>query len=119
MIDMTSVLTSTKKLLGIDPSFLAFDEELIVHINSAFSTLTQLGVGPIDGFSIEDETSKWNFFINDTRLSSVRSYVYYKVRLAFDPPATSYAISALEKMASELEWRLNVQVETGALNGQN
>ena len=116
MVDTESILTSIKKLLGMDPTFVAFDEDIIMHIYSAFSSLSQLGVGPVEGFSISDAESKWNFFVADNRLNSVRTYVYYKVRLAFDPPATSYAIAAMERMLKEEEWRLNVQAETGALN---
>lgn len=107
-----SILKSTKKILGLDPEYTVFDLDIITHINSTFSTLTQLGVGPVDGFSIEDDSAEWADFINDDlKLNSVKTYVYLKVRLVFDTPTTSYLIAAFEKQISELEWRLNVNRE--------
>jgi hypothetical protein len=107
-----SILTSTKKILGIEEAYEAFDLDILTHINSVFSTLTQLGVGPAEGFMIEDKTATWDTFLgSDPRLNSVKSYVYLRVRLLFDPPQSSYAISALEKQAEEMAWRLNVQME--------
>lgn len=111
-----SILTSTKKILGIAADYTAFDLDVITHINSAFSTLTQLGVGPAAGFVIEDNTLKWADFVDadDHQYSSVKTYVYLKVRMLFDPPSTSYVIDALNKQIQELEWRLNVhREETG------
>lgn len=113
MSDKDSILESVKKALGLTEEYAVFDPEIIMYINSTFSTLTQLGVGPEEGFAIEDNTSKWDTFLQgDKRLNSVKSYMYLKVRLIFDPPATSYLISAFEKQAQELEWRLNVKVDT-------
>lgn len=107
-----SILDSIKKVLGLDPEYTEFDNDVIMHVNSIFSTLNQLGVGPEDSFSIEDSTSIWDDFIGSAKnITSVKSYVYLKVRLIFDPPATSFAIAAFEKQASELEWRLNVVTE--------
>ncbi|ADD81012.1 virion structural protein [Rhodococcus phage ReqiPoco6] len=107
-----SILTSTKKVLGIDAEYDAFDLDVKMHINSAFATLNQLGVGPEEGFMIEDETATWGDFIGvDKRLNSVPTYVYLKVRLAFDPPSTSFVIESQKKQLEELEWRLNVVVE--------
>ena len=107
-----SILTSTKKILGIEASYQAFDLDILTYINSAFSTLNQLGIGPEDGFMIEDATPTWDSFIgSDSRLNSVKNYVYLSVRLIFDPPATSYAIEALNQQKKELEWRLNVYRE--------
>jgi hypothetical protein len=107
-----SILDSIKKVLGLDPEYTEFDNDVIMHVNSIFSTLNQLGVGPEDSFSIEDSTSIWDDFIGSAKnISSVKSYVYLKVRLIFDPPATSFAIAAFEKQAAELEWRLNVVME--------
>ena len=104
-----SILTSTKKILGIDDDYTAFDLDIITHINSAFVTLTQLGIGPTNGFMIEDATTTWDAFLgSDIRLNSVKSYVYMRVRLLFDPPTTSYLITALNEQLKELEWRLNV-----------
>jgi len=109
-----SILTSTKKILGIDKDYTVFDLDIITHINSAFSTLTQLGVGPRAGFMINDDTEVWSDFIdieNDLQYNSVKSYVFLRVRQLFDPPSTSYLISAVERQIQELEWRLNVHRE--------
>jgi hypothetical protein len=109
-----SILTSTKKILGIDKDYTVFDLDIITHINSAFSTLTQLGVGPRAGFMITDDTEVWSDFIdieNDLQYNSVKSYVFLRVRQLFDPPSTSYLISAVERQIQELEWRLNVHRE--------
>jgi hypothetical protein len=122
-----SILISTKKILGIAEDYTVFDLDIITHINTAFSTLTQLGVGPANGFMIEDETTVWSDFItdyptgqyeapsgDDLQYNSVKSYVFLKVRQLFDPPTTSYLIAATEKQIQELEWRLNVhREETG------
>jgi hypothetical protein len=110
-----SILTSTKKILGIAEDYTVFDLDIITHINSAFSTLTQLGVGPAVGFMINDATEEWSdFIVEDFQYNSVKSYVFLKVRQLFDPPQTSYLISAMEKQIQELEWRLNVhREETG------
>jgi hypothetical protein len=108
----TSILTSTKKVLGVAEDYTVFDEDIIMHINTAFSTLTQLGVGPVDGFMIEDATTEWNeFIVDDIQYNSVKSYVFLKVAMLFDPPQTSYLITAKEKQIAELEWRLNVHRE--------
>lgn len=109
---MDSILTSIKKLLGIAEDYEHFDQDLIIHINSVLSILTQLGVGPSEGFSIEDENATWNDFIpEDKRLSSIRSYVYMKVKLLFDPPLSSSVMESMNRMISEFEWRLNVTAE--------
>lgn len=109
-----SILTSTKKILGIAEDYTVFDLDIITHINSAFSTLTQLGVGPADGFMIEDESALWTDFdpVDDHfNYNSVKSYVFLKVKQLFDPPTTSYLISATEQQIKELEWRLNTYRE--------
>lgn len=107
-----SILNSTKKILGISEDYTAFDLDIITHINTAFSTLTQLGLGPSEGFMIEDDDAVWEDFLNDsTQFNAVKSYVFLKVKLLFDPPTTSYLISAYEKQIQELEWRLNVNRE--------
>lgn len=104
-----SILTSTKKVLGIEEEYTAFDVDITMHINSVFSTLNQLGIGPPAGFAITDKGATWSsFFSTDPRLNSIKTYVYLKVRILFDPPGTSYLIQSLEKQAQELEWRLNV-----------
>lgn len=110
-----SILTSTKKILGIDAAYEQFDLDIITHINSVFSTLSQLGIGPVGGFMIEDATPVWSDFLNnDINLNSVKTYVYLRVRLLFDPPTTSYLITALNEQVRELEWRLSVKREDEA-----
>ena len=107
-----SILLSTKKILGLDPDYTVFDHDVITHINTAFSILTQLGIGPPMGFMIEDDTAVWfEYTDDDLQLNSVKTYVYLKVRQLFDPPQTSYLISAMERQIGELEWRLNVHRE--------
>jgi hypothetical protein len=106
-----SILQSTKKTLGLAEDYTAFDQDIIMHINSVFSTLVMLGVGPETGFVIEDETDTWEEFTTDVRLNSVKSYMYLKVRLLFDPPSTSFVLSALQEQIKELEWRMNVYRE--------
>lgn len=107
-----SILTSTKNILGLAEDYTVFDLAIITHINSALSTLTQLGIGPAEGFAIEDVDTDWDEFIgDDIPNNSVKSYVYLKVRMLFDPPTTSFAISAMERQIEELEWRLNVHRE--------
>lgn len=108
----TSILTSTKKILGLAEDYTAFDYDVITHINTALSTLTQLGIGPTEGFMIEDSSAEWDEFIaDDPRFNSIKSYVFLKVRMMFDPPATSYLIDSMQRQIQELEWRLNVTRE--------
>lgn len=110
---MESILTSIKKLLGISEEYEHFDPDIIMHINSAFMILNQLGVGPSEGFSIEDETSTWTDFVSDmTKVEAVKSYIHLKVKLLFDPPTSSAVIESYNRMISEFEWRLNVAAET-------
>lgn len=107
-----SIFNSTKKLLGIDEEYTQFDVDILMHINSVFSTLNQLGIGPLEGFSIEDDAPEWDDYLaSDLRLNAVKSYMYLRVRLLFDPPATSFVIAAMQEQMRELEWRLNVQRE--------
>lgn len=107
-----SILTTIKKPLGLDENYVVFDPDVIMLINTAFSTLHSLGIGPIDGFEITDETTTWDQFIGtDKTLNSVKTYIYLQVRLVFDPPTTSYLKDSIEKRIAELEWRLNVQRE--------
>lgn len=110
---MNSILTSIKKLLGIAEEYEHFDADLIMHINSVFMVLTQLGVGPTEGFRIQDEDATWDEFIQgEANIESVRSYVYLKVKLLFDPPLSSAVIESTNRMISEFEWRLNVAAES-------
>ena len=110
---MDSILDSTKKVLGIDPSYTAFDVDIIMHINSTFSKLLQLGIGPVEGFMIEDKVPTWSVFLGvaSTPLNNVKSFMYLSVRLLFDPPTTSYAIQAFERQLDELAWRINAHRE--------
>ncbi len=110
---MESILTSIKKLLGIAEEYEHFDVDIIMHINSAFSVLTQLGVGPEEGFRIEDASTEWSDFLyNDPRLEMVRTYVYLKVKLVFDTTSSSSAvIESINRQIQELEWRINVTVD--------
>lgn len=106
---MDSILDTVKKMIGVDLEDDSFDTDLIIHINSVFSALNHLGVGPLEEFSIEDNTKTWSDFIGETlNLGLVKSYMYAKVKLLFDPPSSSFAIESLNRVASEYEWRLNV-----------
>lgn len=110
---MDSILTSIKKLLGIAEDYEHFDDDIIMHINSIFSILTQLGVGPEEGFSIKDKTAVWTDFVPENpRLESIKTYVYMKVRLIFDPPLSSAVIDSMKQCIAEFEWRLNHEVES-------
>lgn len=107
-----SILDSTKKILGIDSEYDAFDLDVMMHINGALSTLTQLGLGPEEGFMIEGRDEEWGDLLeDDMRLNSVKTYIYLKVRLLFDPPSTSFVLEAMKNQITELEWRLNVYRE--------
>lgn len=105
-----SILISIKKLLGLDENYNPFDRDIIIHINSVFSILYQLGVGPKEhAFSISDSSTTWNQFITGkNNIESVKSYIYCKVRLMFDPPTAGSAMDAMKETIRELEWRLNV-----------
>ena len=111
---MDSILTSVKKMLGIAEEYEQFDADIIMHINSVFMILTQLGVGPSEGFSIEDNSAIWSDFIQDsTNIESVKSYVYLRVKLLFDSTSLgSPVIEAMNRQISELEWRLNIEAES-------
>jgi len=103
-----SILTETKKVLGIDEAVTAFDMDVRMHINSALGTLNQLGIGPEGGFEVVDETQTWNdFLVTDLKLIPVKSYVYLRVKLLFDPPPNSWVTVAMKEQIEQLEWRLN------------
>jgi len=107
-----SILKSVKKNLGIEADDTSFDEDVLTHINSVFATLNQLGLGPTDGFEVTGEDELWSTYLDgNLNRASVRTYMYLKVRIFFDPPTTSFHLEALNKQATELEWRLNVQRE--------
>ena len=104
-----SILIYVKKLLGIQEDYTHFDPDVIYGINAAFGVLTQLGVGPEEGFMISDDSAKWNDFVSDdTRLSLIKPYVYLKTRLLFDPPSSNALIDSFNKTINEYEWRLYV-----------
>lgn len=109
---MESILTSIKQLLGIKEEYEYYDEQIIMHINSVFFILTQLGVGPSEGFSIEDKFATWNDFLpNEQNLEAIKSYMHLKVKLLFDPPMSSAVLESINRLISELEFRLNVATE--------
>lgn len=114
MADMNgSILDSIKKNLGIVPEYTAFDDQIILDINAAFSTLHQLGFGPDEGFEIIGIDEFWSDIIEEPRFNFVKSYVCMKVRVMFDPPTSSYALDALNKQIAEYEWRIKSEIETG------
>ena len=109
----SSILTSIKKLLGVAEEDTSFDQDIIMHINTVFAILAQLGVGPANGFSIEDDGAIWSDYLgNAANLELVKSYIYMKVRSMFDPPTSSILADAMNKNISELEWRINTTVDT-------
>lgn len=107
-----SILDSIKKILGMPPDYDAFDTDLVIHINSVFGILAQLGVGPAGGFSISDNTTLWKAYLGDSKdLEMVKSYIALKVRMVFDPPTIGAVMDAMKEQIREYEWRLNVQVD--------
>lgn len=110
---MESILTSIKKSLGIAADYTHFDQDIIMHINSVFMDLMELGVGPSEGFVIEDDTSSWvDFFPSGSNFEAVKSYIYLRVKLLFDPPNSSAVMEAMKRDIDKWEWRLNVAAET-------
>ena len=106
---MNSILNDIKKLLGLDPSYTVFDQDIIIHINSVFMILRQLGVGPEEGYKITDANNIWSEFSEDNIfIESVKTYIYLKVKMYFDPPQNSAHAQAIQAQIAELEWRLNV-----------
>lgn len=110
-----SILASTKKALGLGEDYTAFDADIIMHINSVFTILNDLGIGPEDGFMIEDAEDTWDMYLgSDVNQNLIRTYMFLRVRLLFDPPATSFHIAAIEKELQEFEWRISVRRESTA-----
>lgn len=110
---MNSILTSIKMLLGITEECEDFDLQIIMHINSVFMILTQLGVGPEKGFTISDKVAIWSDFIEDTtKVEALKTYIYLRVKLMFDPPLNSSVTESINRIISELEWRLNIAAES-------
>ncbi len=116
---MENILEAIKKLMGITDVDLNFDEEIIMHINSVFMTLNQLGVGPTTVFKISSHEETWEDFTEGRLdLEAVKSYIYLKVRLLFDPPQNSFILDSYNKLIQEHEWRLQVQVEPYTLTAE-
>lgn len=108
-----SIFNSTKKVLGLDEGYDAFDLNVLTFINSSLATLDQLGVGPVGGLVIDGPDSVWDdLSVPDNQLGLVKTYIFLKVRMLFDPPTTSFAISAFNEQIKEYEWRLNTFRET-------
>lgn len=106
---MESILKSIKQLVGVNEDDTSFDMDIMIHINSVFSDLNQLGVGPETTFSIMDDSTIWSEFTDDDALfNNVKTYMYLRVKLIFDPPTSSFVLSALERQVKELEWRFTV-----------
>src|SRR4029078_10902334 len=106
----TSILNSVKKILGLQSDYTAFDGMVLTHINTAFSTLYQLGVGPQGGFAIDDDTKTWDDFIDGdiSIVNACKTYVYLRVRLLFDPPPQSFPLQSMKEQLQEYEWRISI-----------
>ena len=111
---MESRLTSLKKRLGVEEDYTQFDVDIIIHINSVLMVLNQMGVGPALGFAISSKSQTWtNYLGTNTNIEAVKSFVYMKVRLIFDPPSSSFVLEAIKREITELEWRLTIHAEGG------
>lgn len=109
---MDSILNTVKQAVGLEADDTAFDVDILMYINGTFSTLNQLGIGPDEGFMIQDSEPVWSDYLgDDPQLNSVKTYVCLRVRMLFDPPGTSFVIEAMNKQIAELEWRLNAYHE--------
>ena len=109
MIYVDSILTSIKKLLGIQEEYTVFDADIMIHINTAFAILNQLGVGPAEGFMIEGPDEVWDNYIADYNFAMVKSFIHLHVRLAFDPPSSTALLESMKRSLDELTWRLEVE----------
>lgn len=109
-----SILTTIKKLLGIEESDTSFDTDVTIFINSALSRLSELDVGPNGGYQITGANEKWSDYLGTSaKIGSVQTYIYYSVRLAFDPPTSSFVLDSMKKQLDKLEWSINVDAEGG------
>lgn len=115
---MKSILGSVRKMIGgIAEDEGPFDQDLIIHINSVFTIVNQLGVGPKEPYSIVDDSEEWSDFFGDNKVvEMVKSYMYLKVKIIFDPPSSGVLHEALERQITEFEWRLAVQGDTNRLH---
>lgn len=108
---MDSILTSIKKLLGLEEDYIQFDNDIILYINSVLSVLSQVGIGT-EGYAITDKEDVWDDFFGDQPVyEAVKSYVYMRVRLLFDPPASAHLVESLNQMIREFEWRAFVHAD--------
>lgn len=110
---MSSILNDVKHVLGVPAHVSAFDNDLVMHINSVFTILTQLNVGPAGGYEITGDANQWSEFTSDVKLNAVKSYVFLRVRLMFDPPNSGFVLSSMTEQIKELEFRLNVVADYG------
>lgn len=118
MADSQHILRSIKKLLGLEEDYTAFDTDVQIHVNTALSTLQQLGVGPEEGFRITGDDETWDLFLEESghRLEDVKSYIYLRVRLLFDPPPHAFLLTSLQDQIKEFEWRFTVKSDEIRLN---
>ena len=108
-----SIVVSIKKMLGLDDDYTPFDTDVIIHINAAFMTLCQMGVGPREGYEVSDYDQTWSDFLtNKVMLGAVKTWVYLQVKMAFDPPTNSFLMDAMKQQSEQILWRLNVQAES-------
>ena len=115
---MDSILTSIKKLLGIQEEYTVFDADIMIHINTAFAILNQLGVGPVEGFMIESESEVWDDYIMDYNFTMAKTFVFLKVKLSFDPPSSTALLESMNRQLDELTWRLEVEGHTHTDNSE-
>lgn len=109
-----SILHDVKQMIGQEWDDPTFDLDIITHINSVFFTLQQLGVGTDAGFAITDETTLWDAYLaGNLNLNAIKTYIYLRVRLMFDPPANGFLVDTIQKQIDQLEWRINVETEHG------
>lgn len=114
MNENNSILTSVKKLLGIEEDYTEFDQDIIMNINAAIATLSQIGVGPSDGFIVTSKEDTYQDFLDDDnqKTSFIKMYLYFKTRLGFDPPSSSAVMETIKQSIQEIEWRLHAGIDS-------